>query len=142
MTLGPLVVDTNVIVAGLIGAEPPSPPARILDALLSGRLPYLLSVALLAEYRAVLLRPRIARHHRLDAAQVDCILEQLALNAMVVEEPGPSSPAPDSQDQHLWDLMHSRSGAVLVTGDRRLLLAEQAERTILSPAQFLRQSAL
>ena len=139
MKIGALVVDTNVIVAGLIGAQPRSPPARILDALLIGRVPYLLSVALLVEYRAVLLRPKITRHHRLSATEVDSILEQLALNAIVVEEPIPSSPAPDPQDQHLWDLMHSRSGTVLVTGDHRLLGAKVAGQTIVSPAELLRR---
>ena len=60
------IIDTNVLVAGLITAEPKSPTARVLDAMLNGSLFYLLSAELLREYRNVLLRPRIARLHGLN----------------------------------------------------------------------------
>ena len=43
MTSKVCVVDTNVIVSGLIAADPNTPPARILDAMLDGRVIYLLS---------------------------------------------------------------------------------------------------
>ncbi|HEX9637004.1 MAG TPA: putative toxin-antitoxin system toxin component, PIN family [Acidobacteriota bacterium] len=138
MTSGPLVVDTNVLVAGLIGSDSRSPPARILDALLEGRVPFLLSVALLAEYRTVLLRPKIARYHRLNATEIDIVLEQLALNAIVIEEPEPAPAAPDARDQHLWNLIHARRDTALVTGDRRLLDAKVAGTTIVSPTELLR----
>ena len=45
------VVDTNVVVAGLLAASPSSPVVLILDAMLAGTLVYLLSPPLLAEYR-------------------------------------------------------------------------------------------
>lgn len=34
------IIDTNVVVSGLIGADPTSPPARILDAMLDRTLLY------------------------------------------------------------------------------------------------------
>ena len=49
MTVGPVVVDTNVVVAALLTADAAAPPARILDGMLGGRFLYLLSPALLAE---------------------------------------------------------------------------------------------
>ena len=52
-----LIVDTNVVIAGLLSSGKDSPVSRILDAMLDGRLLFLLSPALLAEYRQVLLRP-------------------------------------------------------------------------------------
>lgn len=58
------IVDTNVLVAGLITSQPSSPTAQVLDAMLDGRLFYLLSPALLREYRQVLLRPQLMRLHR------------------------------------------------------------------------------
>jgi len=48
------IIDTNVLVAGLISSNPASPPVRFLDAMLNGEIIYVLSPDLLAEYRAVL----------------------------------------------------------------------------------------
>ena len=59
------IVDTNVVVAGLLTRTAGSPVARILDGMVLARFAFALSEPLLAEYRAVLLRPHIrARHHR------------------------------------------------------------------------------
>jgi predicted nucleic acid-binding protein len=44
MNLPTVIVDTNVVVAGLITKDPKATVCQILDAMLSGRLPYLLSV--------------------------------------------------------------------------------------------------
>ena len=64
MTRAVFVVDTNVVVSGVIVGDPASPPARVLDAMLDGRLLYLMSGALFAEYSEVLRRAAIARLHR------------------------------------------------------------------------------
>ena len=50
MTPKACIVDTNVIVSGLIGADPNGPPARILDAMLDGNLLYLMSADLLTSH--------------------------------------------------------------------------------------------
>ena len=47
--------------------------------------------------------------------------------------------APDPGDQHLWDLMASFSGAVLVTGDRRLIVEAADETSIVPPSGFVEQ---
>jgi hypothetical protein len=47
------IIDTNVLVAGLITSQPSSSTVQVLDAMLDGRLLYLLSPALLGEYRHV-----------------------------------------------------------------------------------------
>jgi len=57
------VVDTNVVVSGLLTAEVTAPTHRILNAMLDERINFLLSIALLAEYREVMLRPRIQKRH-------------------------------------------------------------------------------
>lgn len=64
----PLVVDTNVVVAGLLTREPTAATARILDSMLAGERRFLLSEALLREVRTVLLRPAIAKAHGLAPA--------------------------------------------------------------------------
>lgn len=120
MTPPVFVVDTNVVVAGLITGSPESPVAVILDAMLAGTLPYLMSPALLDEYRAVLLRPKITALHGLAEPEVDRVLVALAANGMW-REPGAPAAAPDPGDDHLWALLAGSPGSILVTGDRRLL---------------------
>ncbi|MGH7307600.1 MAG: putative toxin-antitoxin system toxin component, PIN family [Candidatus Rokuibacteriota bacterium] len=136
MTPSVAVIDTNVIVSGLIGGERESPTALILDAMLEGRFTYLLSLDLLAEYRQVLLRPAIRRRHGLTEAQVDVILTELALNG-TLHDPVPSTAAlPDSGDRHLWALLEA-TVAVLVTGDDALRKRAPEPARVLSPRQFL-----
>jgi len=88
----PAVVDTNVVVAGLLASDCASPTARLLDRMLTGDLRFVLSVDLLAEYRLVLLRPAIATAHGLAAEEVDILLQRLARSA-ILREP---AAAPDS----------------------------------------------
>ena len=117
MTRHVFVVDTNVIVSGLIGAGPNSPPARILEAMLEGDLLYLMSSALLAEYSTVLRRPRVARLHGRADDELDRLLTELTANA-VWRRPSTEPQAPESGDNHLWALLSSWPHSLLVTGDR------------------------
>ena len=136
MTSALLVVDTNVVVAGLLTREPNAPTARILDAMLGGTLRFLLSEALLAEYRVVLMRPAIARAHGLAADEVDEILIRLAANAVIREPPaGPSGPAGDT---HLFELLAAEPSALLVSGDARVLRHAGARGR--SPREYLEES--
>jgi predicted nucleic acid-binding protein len=84
MSLRLFIIDTNVLVAGLITGDPASPAARIQDAMLGGGLPYLLSPALLEEYRAVLLRPKLRRAHGLTEIEIDTLLTEIVANAIVL----------------------------------------------------------
>ena len=93
MTLQPCIVDTNVIVSGLIGADSNSPPALILDAMLDGKLLYLMSDDLLNEYSSVLRRPRLVRLHGLTDDEIDRLLTDLVVNAMW-REPSPAAMPP------------------------------------------------
>ena len=131
------IVDTNVLVAGLITAKADSPTAIVLDAMLNGRLLYLLSHELLFEYRSVLLRPKLASLHGLDEAEIDILLTDLTANA-VWREPAADClhPAPDPQDAHLWDLLACEPTAVLVTGDRLLLENPRPGSAVISPASW------
>lgn len=130
------VVDTNVIVSGLIGTDPNSPPVRILDAMLNGDLLYLMSSALLAEYSAVLRRPRIARLHSLADDELDRFLTELTANA-VWRQPSSHPPAPESGDNHLWALLSSWPHCRLVTGDRLLLENPPDTAVVLTPRQVV-----
>ena len=131
-----VVVDTNVVVAGLLTAYQGSPVARILDGMLTAAVPFVVSEALLAEYRAVLLRPSLRKLHRLTISEVDEILTSLAQHAIVLA-PVAAAPAPDPGDQLLWDLLATRADLVLVTGDKLLLQDAGMRGRVMSPQAFV-----
>ncbi len=129
------IVDTNVIVSGLIGAVSNSPPARILDAMLDGGLVYLMSDELLNEYSSVLRRSAIVRLHGLTGEELDRLLTDLVASAMW-REPAVADDAPDTGDQHLWGLFASHPQGHLVTGDRLLLENPPRGASVISPRHF------
>lgn len=132
-----VVVDTNVLVAGLLTADASSPTARVLDGMISARFEFLLSETLLAEYRRVLLRPAIRARLDLDDAEIDELLVTVVQNG-IVREPGRTvERAPDRGDQHLFDLAATESGAWIVTGDRLLLERESSRIPIASPRELV-----
>jgi putative PIN family toxin of toxin-antitoxin system len=132
MCQGVFVIDTNVVVSGLITTSPDSPGAVILDAMLSATLIYLMSPALLQEYRSVLLRPKIAGLHGLSVAQVDAVLVDLTANA-IWRDPPVLTRAPDRGDDPLWALLEAHPASSLITGDRLLLDEPPVERSVISP---------
>jgi predicted nucleic acid-binding protein len=131
------IIDTNVVVSGLLTGDAASPTAVVLDGMLRGRFTYLLSLELLTEYREVLLRPRIRRRHGLAASDVEALLTELALNGSVRDLPRVTGAAPNSGDRHLWILLQSDPAAMLVAGDDALLQRTPEPGRVLSPRRFL-----
>lgn len=134
------VIDTNVVVSGLITNDVAAPTAKILDGMLTGRIAFALSDALLAEYREILIRPKLRARHGLSSAEIDTLLVAVARNAIVLD-PQSGPPAPEPGDQHLWDLLASHADLSLVTGDDLLLRAASAPAPVVSPAQFIGRDA-
>ena len=129
------IVDTNVVVSGLIGADSNSPPARILDAMLDGGILYLMSSDLLDEYSSVLRRPGLVRLHGRTDDEIDRLLAGLVANAMW-REPAVKGDAPDPGDDHLWALLASCPRGQLITGDRLLLENPPGDASVTSPRHF------
>ena len=135
------IIDTNVVVAGLLASHAESPVVRILDGMLRASFRFVVSEALLAEYRSVWLRPKLLKLHRLTALEVDVVLTDLARHAIVLPVPLPiAAPlAPDPGDQFLWNLLTSREDLLLVTGDRLLLQAGPLQKRVMAPQTFVAQ---
>ena len=131
-----VIVDTNVVVAGLLTARADSPVARVLDGMLTAVFPYVISEALLAEYRTVLRRPAVRKAHGLTADELDTILVDLAQHGIVMA-PVSAQPAPDPGDQHLWELLAAREDLLLVTGEKKLQKDRVMGPRILTPAAFV-----
>lgn len=136
MKLPTAVIDTNIVVAGLLTGDAGSPTAKILDGMRRGVFPFLLSTALLTEYREVLLRPKIRKAHGLSEREIDLVLTEIATHA-IVREPEAAAGAPDPRDSHLWALVVGVPGSVLVTGDLALARTPPAGSQVLPPRAFV-----
>jgi predicted nucleic acid-binding protein len=143
---GFVVIDTNVLVSGMVRAPETSPPKRIVEAMIGGHLRFMLSDALVREYRRVLRRQSIAQRHGLSEAEVDGVLLGIVMNATMHElktsgagsEPasagGDSVPAGDAR---VAALLRSMPGSVLVTGDSRLADAVRPWCEVVTPSAFV-----
>ena len=130
------IINTNVLVAGLISSQKESPVIAIVDAMLKGLIIYVLSPALLQEYRDVLLRPKLSKIHGLNEKEIDQLLTDIIANAIFCEPSVGLEKAPDSGDNHLWDLLQDNQGSILVTGDKLLLDKPLMGASVILPAQL------
>ncbi len=126
-----VVLDTNVLVSGLL--SPFGPPAQVLDLILAGEVQLAYDDRLLAEYRAVLARPRFG----LNPNAVADLLEVLATaGEPVVAHPLPAS-LPDAGDLPFLEVA-AEAGAVLATGNQRHFPAQACgDLAVVTPAEFL-----
>lgn len=132
----PAVIDTNVVVSGLLTADSDSPTARVLDGMLAGRFRFLISIELLAEYREVLLRPRIRSRHRLSEAEVDVLLTDIAAAGVLLDIEAPAFGRGRRGDDHLRQVLAADSSAVLVTGDLKLITLLGKRARVLTARAF------
>jgi predicted nucleic acid-binding protein len=133
---GPVIVDTNVLIAGLPTVNGPGTLAHILQGMLDGSIPYLVSDALLSEYRAVLLRPALLSRLRMAPPEVEALVDRIARNGCAVA-PAQAAPAPDPGDQFLWELLAACPEARLLTRDELLLRKGRMRRRVIRPEAFL-----
>ena len=128
-----IVFDTNVLVSALL--SPFHPPGRILDLLLVGRIKLVYDDRIMAEYRAVLLRPKFGFDHR----SVEELLDECSVSGLAVAAPPLKLNLPDPTDAVFVEVA-AAADAPLVTGNGRHFPADGCARiVILSPAAFLEQ---
>lgn len=132
-----LVLDTNVIVAGL--AYPSGPPGRIVAAWRSGAIQVVFSPWILTECQRVL--PRLRQYTSLAPDGIRDLVDSLAFAADVIE-PDPDAlthaagaGVRDVADEPVLALLIAGNVEMLVTGDKDLL-ALSDRYLVLSPAQF------
>ncbi|MHB1229027.1 MAG: putative toxin-antitoxin system toxin component, PIN family [Halothiobacillus sp.] len=131
-----VVLDTNVLLSGI--AYPNSVPGKIVAAWRHGAIEVVLSQYILDELRRVL--PRLSARHGLSAAEMDDLVDILAIDAEQVEPIKVNDPnLRDAFDQPILGTLmaaqESHAVQYLITGDKDLLaLADQY--AILTPAEF------
>lgn len=131
------VVDTNVLVSGLLTSAHAAPTARIAEAMLRGSMRFALSMELLSEYRLVLLRPHIRTAHGLAEPEVDDLLVLVAQNALILQPPSPLLLPSDPGDAHIVALLAAHPDATVVTGDTALLADPATAGRAITPAAFV-----
>ena len=124
-----LVIDTNVVVSGLL--NPHGPSARVLDAVLDGRVKLVYDARILAEYRDVLHRPRL----KLVPEKIEAFLNGLR-GQMMVTPRALAVAAPDSDDIVFVEAALATTDRTIVTGNLAHYPPEILHGTrVLTPAQ-------
>jgi putative PIN family toxin of toxin-antitoxin system len=131
-----VVLDTNILVSGLISEH--GPPWQLVDAWLDGHYTLVTSLHQVEELNHVLAYPRIASRLRLADAEVDLILAALLSQGQVVpgtlQLPGVTR---DPKDDPLVACAVEGAADYLVSGDRDLLDLGETENTrVVTPREF------
>ncbi len=131
-----LVLDTNVLLSGI--AHPASITGRIVTAWRGGSIDVVLSNWILEELRRVL--PRLAHRHAMNAAEIDDLVDSLALQCeLVAPLPSDEKLLRDAADEPVLGTLLAAKVAgnmdYLVTGDKDLLILSD-RYPILWPAAF------
>lgn len=104
------VLDTNVVVSGLL--NPHGPSARVLDAVLDGRVKLVYDARILAEYRDVLHRPRL----KLKPEKISAFLTGLQSQMTVTPSPLAVT-GPDADDIVFVEAALATTDKTIVTGN-------------------------
>jgi len=127
-----IVLDTNVLVAGLL--SPHGPCGRIVDALLAGDLVPLVDDRILAEYAEVLRRPEFG----FATEDVDDLLEHLGAEGEQVVAPPLALVLPDATDAPFLEVALAGSAEAVITGNlKHFSEAARGGLAVLGPAPFL-----
>lgn len=132
-----VVVDTNVLVSGLMGKQG-SPAKLIFEAVLQARIQLIASAFTIAELEDVLNRPQITRYHKQSPEQIASIIDALvtASEIVVIEANAIHVSADPDDDAFLMTAVMAKADCI-VSGDRHLKELEYYEGIpILSPREF------
>ena len=132
-----VVLDTNVVVSGIIKEE--GPPGQILDLLFQDRkFISITSLEILAEMRGVLRRPKTRKYHGWTDEQIDAFITFLYAQSVVTNGKLTVNIAKDPHDNKFLACAREGNAESLVSGDEGLLRIKAYEGTqIVSPAVFL-----
>lgn len=132
-----IVLDTNVLVSALL--KPNSNPAKILDAILLGRVLLAVDYRIMDEYTRVLHRPKF----HLASHQIDSLLRFFAqISTWVVCEPQilNDSVSNDLSDRPFIEVAISSSAQAIVTGNtKHFSIFNHSKIQVLNPTEFLVQ---
>jgi len=128
-----VVVDTNVLVSGLL--TPHGPSGSIVRMISAGELSLCYDARVLAEYRDVLMRPRFSFRR----GEVEDLCDSIeAHGELVAAGPLPSG-LPDPDDEQFLEVALAAGVEFLVTGNlRHFPPSATGTVQVIPPAEFLR----
>lgn len=129
-----IVLDTNVLVAGLLSDK--GPPGQIVDLIITGEIDVACDSRILAEYRDVVARPEL-RIKQSDAEDVLQYLERIALRVTPARWP---EALPDPDDEPFLAVAEAAQAVCLVTGNVRHFPPESRRRTDYPTHQLQRKT--
>ncbi|MBN1656967.1 MAG: putative toxin-antitoxin system toxin component, PIN family [Anaerolineae bacterium] len=131
------LLDTNVLVSGLIGRA--GPPRELLDAWLDGCYILVTSLYQVQELNHVLSSPRIAERLAVTGPELDTILATMLSQAeVVVAQLDLSGVTRDPKDDPLVAAAVLGEVDYLVSGDQDLLVLEEYEGVkVTTPGEFV-----
>jgi len=124
-----VVVDTNVLISGLINPE--GTPAHVVNLLMNGRITLLYDSRILAEYADVLERKKFGFGEHLTAPLLDYIKNQ---GEYVAAEPIRGKKFVDRDDRMFYEVAKTGRARCIVTGNKDHY---PDEGIIKSPKEFL-----
>jgi uncharacterized protein len=127
-----IVLDTNVLVAGLL--SPFGPCGEIVRMVSSGEPALCFDARILSEYNDVLKRPRF----RFEQDKIDALIDFIATRGQVIASSPLPEPLPDPDDEPFLAVAIAGRVACLVTGNRSHFPARLRQGVpLLSPREFL-----
>ena len=135
-----IVVDTNVLVAGLASSKGYS--FRLLEKMLVGELDYLMSLKLFSEYHEVLTRHENMKLFPLSLSEIETVLAMVAQNATYQEVYYRWRPnLKDENDNFIVELAIAGHAEGVVTFNKKdfLLTELKLDLFVKTPREFLKE---
>ena len=127
-----IVLDTNVLVSGLL--NPHGPSGRIVQMVAAGALRLCFDARIICEYREVLARPAFA----FKAEHIEALLEQIRTAGESVSARPLADALPDPDDEPFLEVAMAAGVEYLVTGNiRHFPIDITGGPRVVSPREFL-----
>lgn len=127
-----IVLDTNVLVAGLL--SPFGPCGEIVRMVSSGEVMLALDARILTEYQEVLVRPKF----KFDQDRGAALLDLIEHRGVIIAASPLIQPLPDPDDEPFLEVAIAARVACLITGNHAHFPAKSCQgATVLAPAEFL-----
>ena len=127
-----VVIDTNVIVSGIL--RPFSPSGDVVRMIATGDIVLCLDGRLLAEYSEVLRRPRFM----FDPELVSALLDLIERDGAFASSTPLAAELPDADDRPFIEVAIAADAQCLVTGNRKHFPAEACRGIrVMAPKQFV-----
>ena len=127
-----IVIDTNVLVAGLL--SPFGACGEIVRMVSAGELALFFDARILSEYQEVLRRPRFG----FEEEKVAALLDYIVYRGQAIAPSPLSHSLPDTDDEPFLEVTLASRAVCLVTGNQKHFPAERCQGAkVISPNEFL-----